>query len=397
MRCRSRVEPRGKAGGQPPRTLCPCVATDSLGQVLTSGRRSFSFELFPPKTDEGERMLWQTVREIEALKPTFVSVTYGAGGSTQDRTVRLTGQIADDTTLTPVAHLTCVGASRDELRDVVGQYAAEGVNTMLALRGDPPTGLDTTWEPHPGGLEHAVELVELIRSLGTFSVGVAAFPEGHPESRRPPAGRPGAGHEAAGRRGVRHHAAVLPGGGLRAPRRERCGRGLHDADRARDHAGDQRRADRALRRALGCGIPRRAGGPLPRDRRRPRCGRHASASRWPPTCASGCWTSAHPACTSTRSTARTPRSRCTRHSASARPPASRCGGCDDARGLWHLRCSSAPRSSWSPCSGCGWPAGSGCPASCSTWCSGCCWGRSSPRWTCRTPSWPPSSATRPSS
>jgi methylenetetrahydrofolate reductase (NADH) len=156
--------------------------TDSLGQILSSGRRSFSFELFPPKTAEGERVLWQTVREIEALKPTFVSVTYGAGGSTQDRTVRLTGQIAEDTTLMPVAHLTCVGASRDELRDVVGQYAAVGVSTMLALRGDPPTGLDTPWEPHPGGLEHAVELVELIRSLGNFSVGVAAFPEGHPES-----------------------------------------------------------------------------------------------------------------------------------------------------------------------------------------------------------------------
>ena len=127
-------------------------------------------------------MLWQTVREIEALKPTFVSVTYGAGGSTRDRTVRLTGEIAGETTLTPVAHLTCVGASRDELCYVVGQYAAEGVNTMLALRGDPPTGLDTPWRPHPGGLDHAVQLVELIRSLGTFSVGVAAFPEGHPES-----------------------------------------------------------------------------------------------------------------------------------------------------------------------------------------------------------------------
>jgi methylenetetrahydrofolate reductase (NADPH) len=157
-------------------------STASLGEILSSGQRSFSFELFPPKTDDGERMLWQTVREIEALKPTFVSVTYGAGGSTRDRTVRLTGEIAGETTLTPVAHLTCVGASRDELCYVVGQYAAEGVNTMLALRGDPPTGLDTAWQPHPGGLDHAVQLVELIRSLGTFSVGVAAFPEGHPES-----------------------------------------------------------------------------------------------------------------------------------------------------------------------------------------------------------------------
>ncbi len=158
------------------------LAPLDLGDVLASGRRSFSFELFPPKTEEGERALWQTVREIEALRPTFVSVTYGAGGSTQDRTVRVTGEIARDTTLTPVAHLTCVGASRDELREVIGQYAAEGVRTILALRGDPPTGLGTAWESHPGGLEHAVQLVELIRSLGSFSVGVAAFPEGHPES-----------------------------------------------------------------------------------------------------------------------------------------------------------------------------------------------------------------------
>jgi methylenetetrahydrofolate reductase (NADPH) len=153
-----------------------------LGEVLSSGRRSFSFELFPPKSEDGERVLWQTVREIEALRPTFVSVTYGAGGSTQDRTVRLTGEIARDTTLTAVAHLTCVGASRDDLRSVIGQYAAEGVRTVLALRGDPPTGLGTSWQPHPGGLDHAVELVELVRSLGSFSVGVAAFPEGHPES-----------------------------------------------------------------------------------------------------------------------------------------------------------------------------------------------------------------------
>jgi methylenetetrahydrofolate reductase (NADPH) len=155
---------------------------ESIAEVLARGGRSFSFELFPPKTDEGERVLWQTVREIEALRPTFVSVTYGAGGSTRDRTVRLTGEIARETTLSPVAHLTCVGASRDDLRGVIAQYAAEGVSTIMALRGDPPTGLDTPWEPHPGGLEHASDLVALITSLGSFSVGVAAHPEGHPES-----------------------------------------------------------------------------------------------------------------------------------------------------------------------------------------------------------------------
>lgn len=150
--------------------------------MLSSGRRSFSFELFPPKTDDGERVLWQTVRELEALRPTFVSVTYGAGGSTRDRTVRITGQIASETTLTPVAHLTCVGASRDDLHGVVAQYADAGVSTVLAIRGDPPTGLNTPWISHPGGLDHATDLVELVRSLGAFDVGVAAFPEGHPES-----------------------------------------------------------------------------------------------------------------------------------------------------------------------------------------------------------------------
>ncbi len=153
-----------------------------VGRALADGGRSFSFELFPPKTDAGEQQLWRTVRDIEALGPTFVSVTYGAGGSTRDRTVRLTGQIAAETTLTPVGHLTCVGASGEELRDVVGQYAAAGVRTFLALRGDPPQGPGGAWQPHPAGLRHAVDLVELIASLGTFSIGVAAFPEGHPES-----------------------------------------------------------------------------------------------------------------------------------------------------------------------------------------------------------------------
>ena len=154
----------------------------ALGAVLASGVRTFSFELFPPKTDAGELALWQTIRELEALQPTFVSVTYGAGGSTQDRTVRITRQIAEETTMTPVAHLTCVGASAEELRKVVAQYADAGVTTIMALRGDPPAGPGTPWEQYPDGLEHADELVALVRSLGSFSVGVAAFPDGHPES-----------------------------------------------------------------------------------------------------------------------------------------------------------------------------------------------------------------------
>jgi methylenetetrahydrofolate reductase (NADPH) len=158
------------------------VQEPPLGDVLGSGERSFSFEFFPPKTDEGERRLWTAMRELEGLSPTFVSVTYGAGGTTRDRTVRVTHRIEEETTLRPVAHLTCVGSDKDELRAVIAQYASVGVHNILALRGDPPGGPGQRWEPHDGGFDHAVQLVELLASLGTFTIGVAAFPEGHPEA-----------------------------------------------------------------------------------------------------------------------------------------------------------------------------------------------------------------------
>ena len=158
------------------------ASAPTVAEMLAMGQRSFSLEFFPPKTDEGERQLWQTIRELESAAPSFVSVTYGAGGSTQDRTVRLTERIASETTLNPVGHLTCVGASRSQLRHVIGAYAASGVRNILALRGDPPEGPGSPWQPHPQGLHNADELVALVRSLGDLCVGVAAFPDGHPES-----------------------------------------------------------------------------------------------------------------------------------------------------------------------------------------------------------------------
>jgi methylenetetrahydrofolate reductase (NADPH) len=154
----------------------------ALRELLDRGGRSFSFEFFPPKDDAAEATLWQAIRRLESLAPTFVSVTYGAGGSTRDRTTRITGAIARDTTLTPVAHLTCVGASQAELRQVIGSYADAGVGTVLALRGDPPGGPGQPWTRRPDGLDHAVDLVRLLREVSSFSIGVAAFPDKHPES-----------------------------------------------------------------------------------------------------------------------------------------------------------------------------------------------------------------------
>lgn len=137
-----------------------------------------SFEFFPPKDEEGEKKLWAAIKRLEPLKPNFVSVTYGAGGSTRDRTLRITAQIATDTTLTPVAHLTCVGHTRDELRTILAGYLEAGVRHVLALRGDPPDRGE--WVPTPDGVDRACDLVRLVKSVADFRVGVAAFPEGRP-------------------------------------------------------------------------------------------------------------------------------------------------------------------------------------------------------------------------
>jgi len=150
-----------------------------IGDLVAEGGRSYSFEFFPPKDADGERVLWQSISELEPLRPTFVSVTYGAGGTTREGTIRVTSRIAKETSLTPMAHLTCVGHTAEELRAILRAYAEGGVHNVMVLRGDPTGGPGTAWTATDGGFNYASELVELVHSLDGFGIGVAAFPEGH--------------------------------------------------------------------------------------------------------------------------------------------------------------------------------------------------------------------------
>ena len=146
-----------------------------------TSRPTFSVELFPPKDEAGEERLWSTLEKLKPLKPDYVAVTYGAGGSTRDRTIRITSQITERSSIPTIAHLTCVGSTEKQLTEILNQYKSAGITSILALRGDPSGGPQSEWLSTPGGFDHADQLVELAISLG-FEVTVAAFPDGHPAS-----------------------------------------------------------------------------------------------------------------------------------------------------------------------------------------------------------------------
>ena len=157
--------------------------TMKISSLFSRGAPVVSFEFFPPKTEEGVEQLYKTVEELRGCRPSFVSVTYGAGGSTRDRTLELVGRIQRDLKITAMAHLTCVGSSRADLRETVRRLAEAGIQNILALRGDPPRG-ETTFRPEPDGFEYASQLVTFLREIVPDAcIGAACYPEGHVETR----------------------------------------------------------------------------------------------------------------------------------------------------------------------------------------------------------------------
>ncbi len=152
-----------------------------IDRLLDERRPVFSFEFFPPKTDEGRRTLEGTLETLKDDSPDYVSVTYGAGGTTRNRTVEITKSIKQELGIEAMAHLSCVGEPADRIVDILSEIEAAGIENVLALRGDPPRG-ETEWQPHPGGLSYSIDLIRLIRERFDFCVGAACFPEIHPDA-----------------------------------------------------------------------------------------------------------------------------------------------------------------------------------------------------------------------
>ncbi|MGM9997908.1 MAG: methylenetetrahydrofolate reductase [NAD(P)H] [Candidatus Bruticola sp.] len=160
------------------------IEISELKDFFCNDAPKVSFEFFPPKTSEAEQTLWHTIVRLEPLKPEFVGVTYGAGGSTRERTHNIVNRIAKETSLVPASHLTCAGASCQEVDDIAKRYWEAGIRHIVALRGDPPKG-SKEYQPHPHGYKYCCDLVAGLRRIGDFEISVAAFPEGHPESTSP--------------------------------------------------------------------------------------------------------------------------------------------------------------------------------------------------------------------
>ncbi len=209
---------------------------------------AISFEFFPPKTAEMEKSLWETIKRLAPLAPNFVSVTYGAGGSTRERTHSTITRILNETGLTPAAHLTCVGAPKGEIDDVVARYHEVGVRHIVALRGDPAGGIGTAYLAHPEGYQSSADLVAGIkRRYPDIEVSVSAYPEKHPESTRLRRRHRHAAGQGRRRRGAGHYAGVLRQRSVPALPRPRARPRHQDPGRARHHADAQFQAGARLR------------------------------------------------------------------------------------------------------------------------------------------------------
>lgn len=158
-------------------------AKEKKSRLLGAGEIGVSFEFFPPKSDKMEEQLWSSISRLAPLAPEFVSVTYGAGGSTRERTHATVSRIVTETAMRPAAHLTCVNATKEEVNDVARAYWAAGVRHIVALRGDPADGVGASYQPHPGGYQNAADLTAGLKKIGNFEISVAGYPEKHPESQ----------------------------------------------------------------------------------------------------------------------------------------------------------------------------------------------------------------------